>query len=431
MIRTGVGCALSLLALLQSFSRAAIPKETRWLPGYEQALSQARKEDKVILAYFSGSDWDPWTQKLETDVLNTDAFRQWAASRVVLLQVDFAREKHTSAIVKTQNEKLKTKYSVAKVPTFVFLDPYGLPFARAGYDDVRLRDEEPKGEPKAAIAFLDGVLRIRPRSEALLRQPGFVEAYAYAREHYQTLVVLVTHGNVERVLKNREELLNDQRFVKFVNRNVVFAQVDWPDDADASKEAQAFRAFAARHKLTPVPLQLVVWERPDTVTARISGISPDTVENVISHIEAKLPHIDYTSGWITDYNKARAIASQQDRFIFLAFTSMEDSEYSRKMDQEVFQTSDFKTYARKNLVLVRIDFPSATSATTQPAALAAQNKMLAELFAVRGYPSIVIENALGQKLVESKYMKGGPAEFLSELAPILQRDKERRAALKD
>ena len=428
MIRTRAGCAVCLLALLQPFSSAALPKETRWLPGYEQALSQARKEDKVILAYFSGSDWDPWTQKLETDVLNTDAFRQWAASCVVLLQVDFAREKHTSAIVKQQNEKLKNKYSVAKVPTFVFLDPYGLPFARAGYDDVRLRDEERKGQPNAAIAFLDGVLKNRPNPEVLLRQPGFIEGYAYAREHYQTLVLLVTHGNAERVLKNREELLNDQRFVKFVDRNVVFAQVDWPNDADASKEAQAFRAFAARHKLAPVPLQIVVWERPDTVTARISGISPDTVENVISRIEAKLPHIDYTSGWIIDYNKARAIASQQDRFIFLAFTSMDDSEYSRKMDQEIFQTPEFKTYARKNLVLVRIDFPSAT---TQPAALAAQNKMLAELFAVRGYPTVIIENPLGQKLVETKYMKGGPAEFLSELAPILQRDKDRRAALKD
>lgn len=428
MIRTGVGCAVCLLALLPPLSRAAIPKETHWLPGYEQALSQARKEDKVILAYFSGSDWDPWTQKLEADVLNTDAFRQWSASHVVLLQVDFAREKHTSAIVKQQNDKLKAKYGVAKVPTFVFLDPYGLPFARGGYDDVRLRDEEPKGEPRAAIAFLEGVLKNRPKPEVLLRQPGFVEGYAFAREHYQTLVVLVTHGNAERVLKNREELLNDQRFVKFVNRNVVFTQVDWPDDADASKEAQAFRGFAARHKLAPVPLQIVVWERPDTVTARISGISPDTVENVISRIEAKLPHIDYTSGWITDYNKARAIASQQDRFIFLAFTSMEDSEYSRKMDQEIFQTSEFKIYARKNLVLVRIDFPSAT---TQPATVAAQNKMLAELFAVRGYPTIIIENPLGQKLVETKYMKGGPAEFLSELAPILQRDKARRAALKD
>jgi len=431
MVRTGTRRALFLLAvttLLPSFAGAAIPRETRWLPGYEQALTQARKEDKVILAYFSGSDWDPWTQKLETDVLNTDLFRQWAQSHVVLLQIDFPREKHTSAVVKQQNEKLKARYSVARVPTFVFLDPYGLPFARAGYDDVRLRGEEPKGEPGAAVAFLDGVLKNRPKVEALIRQPGFIEGYAYAREHYQTLLVLVTHGNAEHVLRNREELLNDQRFVKFVNRNVVFTQVDWPDDGDTSKEAQAFRAFAARHKLAPVPLQLVVWERPDTVTARISGIAPDTVENVISRIEAKLPHIDYTSGWITDYNKARAIASQQDRFIFLAFISMDDSEYSRKMDQEIFQTDGFKTYARKNLVLVRIDFPVTT---TQPAVLAGQNKMLAELFAVRGYPTLIIQNSLGQKLVETKYMKGGPTEFLSELAPILQRDKERRAALRD
>ena len=426
---SAIRCALILLTVLSSSLRAAPrAKETKWSTSYEQATTYARKEDKPILAYFSGSDWDPWTQKLEKDVLNTELFRQWAQQNVILFQADFPRERHPSSVQKQQNEKLKQKYSVARVPTFVFLDPYGEPFARAGYDDVRLRDEETKGQPKAAIAFLDNVVKHRPKPEQLLRQAGFIEAYNYARSHYQTLLILVTKGNAPGVLRNRDELLHDQRFVKFVNQNVVFVQVDWPDEGDISKEAEAFRAFAARQKLAPVPLQLVVWERPDTVKVRITGIAPQTIDHVIVRIQEQLPHIDYTSGWITDFNKARTIASQQDRFLFLAFTSMDSSEYSQKMDREIFESDPFKQYARKNLVLVRADFPSTT---TQPAALSAQNKMLAELYAVRGYPTVIVVNPLGQRVVETKYIKGGPAEFLSELTPILQHDKERRAALRE
>ena len=49
----------------------------KWLVNFDAATLQARKEKKLILAYFSGSDWEPYTQKLEKDVLNTDMFRDW------------------------------------------------------------------------------------------------------------------------------------------------------------------------------------------------------------------------------------------------------------------------------------------------------------------------------------------------------------------
>lgn len=403
-------------------------KVTPWHVNFDQAASLARKEDKVILAYFSGSDWDPWTEKLEKDVLNTELFRDWAKQNVILLQMDFPRGRHPSAIVKQQGEKLKARYSIGKVPTFLFLDPYGEPYARAGYDELKLHDEETRGEPKAAIAFLQQTLAKRPKIEPLITHGSFSQTYAYAKAHYATLVLLLTHGNVRLAMRQREELLKDQTFVKFVNRNVVFGQVEWPQDSDTSKDSQSFRDFAARHKLAPMPLQLIVWERPDEVKAKIYGLTPDRVDEIISKIQAQLPHIDYTSGWITDYNKARTIASQQNRYVFLAFTSSDSSEWSQKMDKEVFQSEQFKEYARRKLVLVRVDFPTAT---TLPAELAQQNKTLAEMFNVRGFPLVIVINPLGQRVVESKYLKGGPEVFLSELDPVIARDTMRRAALKD
>ena len=414
--------------LLAAVSQAAPPKELKWLNNYDLATSLAHKEDKVILAYFSGSDWDPWCQKLDNEVLSTPMFREWARQNVIPLQIDFPRERQLASTVRAQNEKLKTRYSVSKVPTFIFFDSYGQPFARAGYDDLRLREEEHKGEPRAAIEYLNGVLKTRPKEEKLVRQPEFATAYRFAKDHYQTLVLLITHAAPERVVSDTEELLKNQRLIKFLNRSVVFAEVNWPDASDLSPNAEAFRGFAARHKLSQMPIQLVIWERPDNVLSRMSALDVNHVDELIAHIQKFLPHIDYTSGWLTDFAKAQTIAAQQQRYIFLAFTSMDSGEWSKKMDDEIFQSEQFKTYARKNLVLVRVDFPTAS---TQPAAVATQNKTLAEMYNVRGYPTVIVLNPLSQRVVDARYMKGGPTVFLSELGAVIEKDRDRRASLKD
>ena len=421
------GLLLPTLLLLVLLG-AAPAKEVKWLNNYDLAASLAHKEDKVILAYFSGSDWDPWCQKLEKDVLSTEIFRQWVEQNVIPLQLDFPRERRLASSVRAQNDKLKTRYSVSKVPTFIFFDSYGQPFARAGYDDVRLRDEEHKGEPRAAIEYLTSVLKTRPKEEKLTRQPDFATAYKYAKDHYQTLVLLITHGAAERVIADKDELLKNQRFIKFLNRSVVFAEVSWPGEGDVSASADAFRGFAARHKLSQAPVQLVIWERPDNVLSRMTVLDVNHVDELIGQIQKFLPHIDYTSGWLTDFAKAQTVAAQQGRFIFLAFTSMDSGEWSKKMDDEIFQSEQFKAYARKNLVLVRVDFPTTT---TQPAGVATQNKTLAEMYNVRGYPTVIVLNPLSQRVVDARYMKGGPTVFLSELDAVVQTDRDRRASLKD
>src|SRR5205807_2769816 len=128
---------------------------------------------------------------------------------------------------------------------------------------------------------------------------------------------------------------------------------------------------------TPTASQLLIWERPDNVLSRMSALDVAHVDELIAHIQKFLPHVDYTSGWLTDFDRAQTIAAQQGRYLFIAFTSMDSGEWSKKMDDEIFKSEDFKNYARKNLVLLRADYPTAS---TQPAALAQQNKTLAEMY---------------------------------------------------
>ncbi|MDB5302029.1 MAG: hypothetical protein JWO87_3692 [Phycisphaerales bacterium] len=424
---------LSTAFLPGGFVRAETPvkgKETKWLTLLDAAVIQARKQDKSILVYCSGSDWCPFCQKLEKDVLNTPMFQEWAAKNVILLQVDYPRDKKLIGNVKSQSERLKQKYSIIKTPTFIFLDPSGLPYARAGFDEAKLRDEEPKGEPKAWIKYLTETIANKPKDEELIRQPGLTEGIAFGKKHFLSMLVLVTDGRPERVMQTKEELLKNQAFIRWVNRNMAFTEVEWPLDADTSDKANAFRDFVAKNKVARSPMQLLVWDmQTNKVKGRFSAITPDHIDTLISQIEAQLPRLDYNLGWVEDFRRAQAIAQQQKRYIFIAFTSMDGGEWSKKMFDEIFETDAFKAYAGKHLVLVRLDFPAATSATTQPEALKTQNRTLAEAYNIRGVPTVVVLNPQGKKMGESKYMKGGPDAFLKQLDAPLREDAEHRALI--
>jgi thioredoxin-related protein len=403
------------------------PVKTKWLINYQMALIEAKKTHKPILAYFSGSDWDPWTQKLDKDVLETDLFRHWAAENVVTLRVDFPHVKPPTALVKAQNEKLRVRFNISKVPYFVFIDPSGLAFARGGYDDVRLGDDERTGAPRMAIKFLDHIIATRPPDEAIIDQGSLDNGIAYAKKHFISLLILISQGNATGPTKIKAELLANQQFVRFVNRTMAFVNLKWPEDSDTSPQAAELRAMLMRNNVRPQPLQLLVWDmQSEKIKGRLTGIFPDDIEPLIAQIENQLPRLDYPSGWIEDLRLAEAVAAQQNRYILVNFTSMDSSDWCQKMQKEIFDTDEFTTYARKKLVLLRIDFPTAT---TQPEALKSQNQTLAEMYNVRGYPTVVVLNPLGQKVSDAKYEKGGPGPLLAQMDEVIKKDTERRAML--
>jgi thioredoxin-related protein len=420
----------AVLAFVQGASDAPAdppPVQTKWLISYDQAMLQAKKTRKTVLAYFSGSDWDAWTEKLDKDVLETDLFRHWAAENVILLRIDFPKVKKLTSFVKSQNEKLRVKYNISRSPSFSFLDPSGLPYARAGYDDLRLRDDERTGEPLAAIKFLGHIISTRPKDEVIVEQKSLDDGIAYARKHFISLLILVSKGNAPGPMKTKADLLACQPFVRFVNRTMAFVNLNWPEDSDTSDAANEFRALLTKNKVTPQPLQLLVWDmQTSKIKGRITAIFPDYPEPLVALIENQLPRLDVPSGWIEDMGLARTVAAQQNRYIFIDFTSMDSSDWCQKLQSEILDTDDFKSFARKQLVLVRIDFPKAT---TQPETLRSQNQTLAEMYDVRGYPTMIVLNPLGQQVSDAKYMKGGPGPLLAELDDVIKKDNERRAML--
>jgi thioredoxin-related protein len=122
------------------------------------------------------------------------------------------------------------------------------------------------------------------------------------------------------------------------------------------------------------------------------------------------------SSWLNDYKKAQQEAKASNKFILIDFTGSDWCPWCKKFDKEILSQSQFKDYARENLVLMEVDFPRAK---LQSGELKKQNQELAQQYQVEGFPTIVVLNGDGQKLWQyDGYFPDGPAAFIAQLEKL-------------
>jgi protein disulfide-isomerase len=122
------------------------------------------------------------------------------------------------------------------------------------------------------------------------------------------------------------------------------------------------------------------------------------------------------SGWLNDYKKAQEEAKASHKFLFLNFTGSDWCGWCVRFDKDIFSQSQFKDYARDNLVLVELDFPRAKPQSPE---LRQQNRHLAQQYEVVGFPTIIVLNSDGQKVWEyDGYFSNGPQAFVEELQKL-------------
>lgn len=117
-----------------------------WLTDAAKAQEQAKKENKLVLLDFTGSDWCGWCIKLKKEVFDTQEFKDYADKNLVLVEVDFPRKKQLSAEQKKANQALQAKYKIEGYPTIIVLNGEGKKVGELGYM---------QGGPKAFNAELD------------------------------------------------------------------------------------------------------------------------------------------------------------------------------------------------------------------------------------------------------------------------------------
>jgi thioredoxin-related protein len=120
-------------------------------------------------------------------------------------------------------------------------------------------------------------------------------------------------------------------------------------------------------------------------------------------------------GWTTDYNKALAQAKTEKKMVLLDFTGSDWCPWCIKLDKEVFAQPKFQDFAKKNLILVEVDFPQSKEQTAE---LKKQNSDLQDKYNIQGYPTVIVLNPDGKKVGELGYQPGGADAFLAELAKV-------------
>jgi protein disulfide-isomerase len=141
--------ALLLVVGACLFAAAPAFAKEGWLTDYKAAQETAKKDNKLLLIDFTGSDWCGWCIRLDREVFSKPEFRDYATKNLVLMEADFPRRKDIAPELKSQNMELAQKYGVEGFPTIVVLDANGKQVGLLGYT------------PGGAAAFIAQLDRLR------------------------------------------------------------------------------------------------------------------------------------------------------------------------------------------------------------------------------------------------------------------------------
>jgi len=104
------------------------PAKPLWLHNLDAAKETAKKDKKLILVNFSGSDWCIPCIKMHEEIFNSDVFAAYANENLVLVNIDFPRKKKNQLPRDEQaiNDKLTEKYDPSgSFPYTLLLDSDG------------------------------------------------------------------------------------------------------------------------------------------------------------------------------------------------------------------------------------------------------------------------------------------------------------------
>ncbi len=89
--------------------------------------------------------------------------------------------------------------------------------------------------------------------------------------------------------------------------------------------------------------------------------------------------------WHTDVNKAIELSIKSNKPLFFFFTGSDWCGWGIRLQKAVFSKPEFEKWANESVILVELDFPRRTKIAEE---IQKQNRELANMFGVRGYPTI-------------------------------------------
>ena len=120
--------------------------------------------------------------------------------------------------------------------------------------------------------------------------------------------------------------------------------------------------------------------------------------------------------WLTDFEKAKAQAREENKKILINFTGSDWCGWCKRLAREVFDKEGFSKFASDELVLLFVDFPryKAISAGQREV-----NQKLANHYRIAGFPTILLVDENEKVLLKTGYRAGGYEKYIHHLKPFL------------
>jgi protein disulfide-isomerase len=131
--------------------------------------------------------------------------------------------------------------------------------------------------------------------------------------------------------------------------------------------------------------------------------------------------------WLVNINDAYELSKSTNKPILANFTGSDWCGWCKRLRAEVFDTAEFKDWAKENVVLLELDFPRKKQL---PEEQRAQNQSLSQFFKVTGFPTVWMfdiqknEDNSGFQLApygKTGYVQGGPDRYTSDLEKMIER----------
>lgn len=123
------------------------------------------------------------------------------------------------------------------------------------------------------------------------------------------------------------------------------------------------------------------------------------------------------TGWHTDWAEAAKESKKTNKPILIDFTGSDWCGWCIKLKEEVFDTPQFKKWAKDTVVLLEVDFPRGKK---QSEAVKEKNKKLAMKYQIEGFPTIMFVDHTGKALGRYGYDEGGPDVWTKKAEDLIK-----------
>ncbi|MDZ4847090.1 MAG: thioredoxin family protein [Chitinophagales bacterium] len=115
----------AIIVIILSFGLFAVAQESPvvWETDIKKAVDVSIEQKKPLFLFFTGSDWCGVCVKLQKEVFAYPQFQDWAKKNVVLVELDFPRNKQPDPVLQEQNTPMKEMFGITGYPTIVFVNP--------------------------------------------------------------------------------------------------------------------------------------------------------------------------------------------------------------------------------------------------------------------------------------------------------------------